>query len=98
MVRFFSRKREKTNIDPRPLRVGGRKPYHHTGASNFPAASLIALLDSEEHVSNGDPMTSPSDQAWNNFVLNSEPTAYAKGSIRWAVATANRSCHTMGSG
>jgi len=35
-------------------------------------------------------MKSGPDQAWNNFVLNSEPSAYAKGSRKWAAATANR--------
>ncbi len=43
-------------------------------------------------------MTSPSDQAWNNFVLNSDPAAYAKGSARWAAATANKFTNLVNGG
>ena len=43
-------------------------------------------------------MTSLSDQAWNNFVLNSEPTAYRKGSARWAAATANKFTNLVNGG
>jgi hypothetical protein len=35
-------------------------------------------------------MMSRSDRAWNNFVLNSDKSAYDRQSVRWAAAVANQ--------
>jgi hypothetical protein len=41
---------------------------------------------------------SPSDEAWNNFVQNSLPSAYDRGSERWAAALANLFMNLANSG
>lgn len=43
-------------------------------------------------------MASCSVEAWNNFVLWSEASAYEKDSVQWAAATANRYMGSVNSG